>query len=708
MFDVAEVLGALRGSLTGAEPPSDILERIGGWGALEAIAPSLVDESLLTPVVSLLARDVARDVPDEPGASVKTAAFALTKAVLDSTDPLQFAQNLDTLCATPAVADLVGTHLAARCLEMARPIPTACWGSEAQSSIAARHAAALEALARLTVQGFSSKYKLLGLLEEVTEPQPVGYARAVIRAVSLAFDHWAPEDEVASVIDTLTGVTPSQRDAPPDAQYAALTEQFRLDIAPDALWARSNIELARALRSDTREQVLDRLTGALAVLETAAALDARDDVQLLQLALRILCGLLQSMSGTGEPQDASDWNLAAVDVAQLEGKAEKLAFDWRGLHHWSGDRKIAVLQAWKDFLTDLARLRDHLRRDSLYDVAVALDDILAIYRVSRGYDVTSNSRGVERVMHTIRPAIAKGFASRAGLLRNLTDHVEFLATRATGDDIAIQQRLSVARTVLTSATESIRSLPESPGKPISHEAQLPPLLAELLGPKASAAALKDLDSSELAELAAAIADRTAATDRDPDLIVTRVRKAMLKELSASEDFVGDVVDATTSVLDQLIRFVARRMNTQESSKAYLFKPDASEHDLHADLYDWLSQGQLSNSTNVEVQEVGAGRVDIQIQFSGFHLYLELKVDGTTVPVLEKNAYIKQTVTYQATDVRIGFLVVLRLRAPKDKAPSPHLTDYVTHTIVPLHNSASTRHVVMLEVPGNQTKPSSVR
>jgi hypothetical protein len=87
------------------------------------------------------------------------------------------------------------------------------------------------------------------------------------------------------------------------------------------------------------------------------------------------------------------------------------------------------------------------------------------------------------------------------------------------------------------------------------------------------------------------------------------------------------------------------MNTQESSKAYLFKHDADEHDLHSDLYDWLCNGHLSGMTNVEVQEVAASRVDIQISFPGFHLYLELKADETMVPIADKSKYIKQTVTY---------------------------------------------------------------
>jgi hypothetical protein len=113
-------------------------------------------------------------------------------------------------------------------------------------------------------------------------------------------------------------------------------------------------------------------------------------------------------------------------------------------------------------------------------------------------------------------------------------------------------------------------------------------------------------------------------------------------------------------------------------------------------------------TNIEVQEVGGGRADIQITFSGFHLYLELKADDTMVPVAGKSAYIKQTVTYQATDVRIGFLVVLRLAPPRDKSPAPHLHDYVSHTTVDVPGSNGERHVVMVEIPGNRTAPSSVR
>jgi hypothetical protein len=237
--------------------------------------------------------------------------------------------------------------------------------------------------------------------------------------------------------------------------------------------------------------------------------------------------------------------------------------------------------------------------------------------------------------------------------------------------------------VLDAARSSLATAAEPPGKEHEQAAPLPPLLAELIGPRpALVERLSGADPAELAALAAAIADRQAAADPDPDVMVTGVRKRMIAELAACDDFIGDVAGAASTVLDQLIKFVRQRLNSQEASKAYLFDADADEHDLHVDLYEWLSQGELGSATNVEVQEVGAGRVDIQIQFTGFHFYLELKADETAVPVANKATYIKQTVSYQAADVRIGFLVVLRMTPPKDKSPyhAPHRVRLAHHRL----------------------------
>jgi hypothetical protein len=716
--DPQAILDALQRAFTGAEPPADLLGELGGWDAIQVVAPALINDSFLLPLTALVARDAA--AADAAGADLETlrpAVAALVAAVLATTDPGLFASAVDLFCADAVLSGVVGDSLAARCLALATP-PTGEDDGLTEASVV-RRSAALEAAARLAVRGLGSKNKLLGLLEDVIEPQPRRYAQAVVRTVAMAFDHWTPDEKVADVIDILTGVTAPRYDQKPAAAVVTRNEEFRRDVAPDAAWALACIAVAKALRLTAVPDICDELDTALGNLSVVTALDDRDDAQLLRAAIGLLRRLLSSLPTGSGPYDASTWAADVEDVRAIASRADQLTLDRHGLNHWSGDRKAAVLQGWSRFVDDLAFLGDQLSRDSLYSASVVLDDISAIYCSSRSYELTLGAGGSQNVVAVLRPVIASGFAARAGLLRNLVDHTEALRQRLSdadaseGDGIAnaedLRARLATAEQVLEAARVSLAAAPEPPGKAHEQAAELPPLLAEFFGPTpAVVKALEGVSQEELRRLAADVADLQAATDLDPDLMVTATRKRMLAALSTAEDLHDDVVPAVTAVLDQLIKFARQRLNSQESWKPYLFNPEADEHDLHVDLYDWLCQGQFGSFTNVEVQEVGGGRVDIQIQFSGFHLYLELKVDHTAVPVAGKAAYIKQTVSYEASDIRIGFLVVLRMTPPKDKSPSEHLTEYVSHTTVPMKDSTVERHVVMLEVPGNRTKPSSVR
>lgn len=712
-LDPEIIVTSLRAAFTGAEPPTDLLEQLGGWDAIQTVARTLVDDPLLLPVAALVARDAfASAEAGEDLETLKPAATAVAAAVLDTIDPGIFASGVDLFCSDAVLSQIVGDSMAARCLTLAAP-PTGEENGLAEASVV-RRAVALEGAARLAVGGRGSKNKLLGLLEDVLEPQPRRYARAVARTVAMAFDHWSPEDEVAAVIDILTGVTAAKYDQAAPAEVLTRNEEFRKDAAPDAKWTLANIAVIKALRLTTVPDICAALDTALDHLATVVALDDREDAELLRAAVVFLRKLLASLPTADGPHDAATWEVELVEAQALAARAGEFTLDRHGLNHWSGDRKVAVLQGWSRLADDLAFLSDQLTRDSLYAAAVVLDGITAIYSASRAYELTLGTHDAQNVVAIIRPAIASGFAARAGLLRHLADHTDIVKGRladAEGTDQAddLRARLATAEQVLEAARANLAAPPEPPGKPHEQAAELPPLLADLLGPTpAVAEALEGVPREELRRLAADIADLQAASDLDPDLIVTVTRKRMLAALASSEDFRDDVVSAVAAVLDQLIKFVRQRLNSQESWKSYQFDPDADEHDLHVDLYEWLCQGQFGSFTNVEVQEVGAGRADIQIQFSGFHLYMELKADDTAVPVDGKVAYIKQTVAYQASDVRIGFLVVLRMTPPKDKSPSEHLTEYVSHTTVPIKESGVERHVVMLEIPGNQTKPSSVR
>jgi hypothetical protein len=76
--------------------------------------------------------------------------------------------------------------------------------------------------------------------------------------------------------------------------------------------------------------------------------------------------------------------------------------------------------------------------------------------------------------------------------------------------------------------------------------------------------------------------------------------------------------------------------------------------------------------------------------------------------IDKTAYLKQAVAYQATDVRIGFLVALRTKAFDPTGPSPHLSALFEHTTFDVDGDPVPRHIVLVQVPGNRTRPSRMK
>lgn len=734
-LDPAAVADALRSQLTGKEPRADLVDLLGGWPAIEALAGVLVDDPLLPVTVLLLTRgiDQARGTGTEIEAdagidALRPAAAALVGAVVATVDPGLFATTMNTLCSHDAVVDIVGEQLSAACALIA--VPPRVDGAETSEAEALRHAVALESAARLAVLAPKNRYGVLATLTTINEPQPLRYARAVSRTVAVAYDHWNAADgadDVADVLDILIGVTPATRTPAAlatvggAAELAARDTELRLAIAPDAAWAKAGVDVARALRAQTGPHVIERLDDALMSLRAVTATDDRPDAELLRATLSLLRGLLASLATGARTPEAKDWELNLTEVKTLLARAQDHLVDVRGLAHWSGDRKVTALRSWQRFIADLAYLRDNLDRSSIYQAAVVLDDLLDIYAITKTYDVVSSGPGVENVVRVIRPAITTSFASRNGLLRNLTDHTEALRARVAaataseasgnitpGDDLAtLQSRLTTAETVLVAADSILKAAAAPPGKGPEQAPELPPLLADLLG-RENHASVADLDQADLLELNAAIADRRAGTDLNLDPVMRAVRSEMLTKLSGSADFNGAVADAVTAVLDQLIKFIASRQNIQESWRPYLFTPDVEEDHLHQDLYNFLTGGHLSSAISVESQHVGGGRIDLMVTFPGFHLYIELKEDNTQVPVDGKVAYLKQTIAYQASGIRIGFLVVLRSKSPKGTSVQPNLRELVTHTTIQATPGATERHVVMLELPGDRTAPSQMK
>ena len=232
---------------------------------------------------------------------------------------------------------------------------------------------------------------------------------------------------------------------------------------------------------------------------------------------------------------------------------------------------------------------------------------------------------------------------------------------------------------------------------------MPRQLEELLGAGSPELdKLAEFGEPALQKLISAIENTTAS--RRVTLKEGEVLHKIQRALAASPDYTGEVKLAVDEVLLQLVRFVGSRANVQADRKSYLFDPAADEAALHADLIDYLYSA-LGPTVEMEIPNVGGGRADIRVKYATFSVYLELKADDTKKVLSEKKAFVNQTVTYQATDIGIGFLVALRTKAFPTAGAHPHLVSLFEHITVDVTGDNLPRHLVLVDVPGNRTSPS---
>ena len=685
------------------QPAADLVDQLGGWPAVAVLAPALVNNGLLAPLIALACRHA-----DLNGAKADAteAAQALVNSIIATTDPALFGQGLDDLCNNAALLGLVGTRLAEAIVALASaPEPS----PETPVATALRHADALEAYVRLTLAGYGSKHRLFTVFEGIKQPHQRRYAQAVIRSISTAFDHWDLDDNLVEVIDVLAGATAPRGGATIPGTSAKWSHQQTVEVAVDAAWASSNIELVRALRSPDIGQTLIHLHQAREALATAAADEAAVDAAVLDLLLKVLSDFLTGASGD------SSWAVDAAAVTELQDLVAKYNVGAYGLHHWAGDRKAVVLAGWGHLAKDLAYLRNQLDRQSLYNAAVVLDDVLEIYTAARAVDVVAREVDIEGVRRIVQPAIAGGFAARAGLFRNLEDHTLSLQNQAADPASPGHHRatemLPVAEAVLRAAREQLTTGDQSPGKDVgASAATLPPQLAELIGNDGVAAAMlaSTLGADALDKLEGALTDRKASRTLEPHIAITRACQGIRKALETCSDYQGDVKIEVDHLVDLLVRFLHLRLQLERKYKPYLYTDGADENDLHMDLIDYLGGQDLAGYAQIEVTNIAGGRADIQVSYGPFHLYLELKADSTRVAPADKEAYIQQTLAYQGADVQISFLIVLRIAPSDETGALPHLSTLVTHTTVTVETGTEPRHVVMIEVPGNRKTPSALR
>lgn len=203
----------------------------------------------------------------------------------------------------------------------------------------------------------------------------------------------------------------------------------------------------------------------------------------------------------------------------------------------------------------------------------------------------------------------------------------------------------------------------------------------------------------------AIADAVYASDN-----IQRI----LAEIGTRFEGLPDFKDLTRGrflmICWKLLLFLEHRLDAtaaQDPNGAYLFhragEPQPLENRLQSDLLAFLHRGKMPSGD--EIRGVGGGRADIEVKIDRHRFIVEVKrelVDGSFDSIM--GSYGGQAKTYQATNVKLGFLFVLDLTKPAQSTPDIENCIQIRRGV--LFSDGIDRGMVLLKVPGNRVPPSS--
>lgn len=656
---------------------------------------------MLPPLVHLVAHEAANS--GGRTGSYPEAMRRVSTAVTSTMNPAILTASLETLLTSGPALNEVGAALA-KALEDA--VQEFLDSPDPDGRAALRTAGVLEARTRLALCEIGSPFALPALLARFDAPMPKPLGTAVVRAVGVAVDRWPHTASLAGVVRLVAGIDPPVGRSRPGADPE--------DVASDAAWVLAGIELVSALRAADLPLMLRNLKASAGYLQVAWDTYERDDASILLTVVEVLCALLEESSLRPDVDALSTSRLEPHALADLVERVRRINVTAMGLNHWYGDPKRAALLAWSQLADDLGKLREEFKRDSFYKAEVVVDDLLQIYMGSRSTEVVSHEEDIDGLLRLVQPVIESGFARTAGLLSNLEDHTHALkqeGATAVGDRAReVTEKLAAAQAVLQAAkAQALAGAGPGKGGSGTAIASLPQPLNQLVLPGSTAAIelTEKLSPEALAELAKVVSDATIGR-HSLNLIEAEVYATIQTCLEASPDYAREPKDAVDDVLRLIIQFVSSRTNAQSDLYPYLFDPTAVENHIHKDLLDYLKSGSHGAITEYEVQHVGGGRIDLRLKFSGFSICIEMKVDSMKQPLSDKQAYLKQAVTYQTTDIRIGFLVSLRHKAFDPTGAPPHLSALIGHTLFDVPGDSAPRHIITVGVPGSRTRPSDMK
>jgi hypothetical protein len=517
---------------------------------------------------------------------------------------------------------------------------------------------ALEGLFRLALEGIIAKHRPLLELSELMPSERGMFARHAAKLAGAAYHVWR-EDDLLAMLERFLSHDEAQGEA-----------AFELGLA----------YLAKALDGADMDTVLAGLdTARVMFTEAREADEDRADASAYCSAIELISGF-----AVGRAADELQPALEAMTIAVRDRNA---LLGIGTLPQWLAPRFDRDTQ-WFELSQAVQQAARDLSRPSWLNAATTMEAVLGVYEAQ-----CTVGSGIGSL---VSPRIEAAFVREIGLAAHLDDLL---------DEGKWEPIYRPAALKLRAALNDVRQSGAGPGKDAENERF--PLLTRVLHDETPIEQIPD-------KMAQRLEDALTIRNRPPDELANpalhRVFATLRQELTASSEYIGDTQRAFDSVLLQILLFCADRQDAERRDLGprgnYRFVQNPSEADLQSDLRDFLKGNLIGAQVLNEVRGVGTGRTDIYLAIGGITIIIELKLhEGEFTPDSARR-YHSQAVSYQSTNVRLGFLGALEVMDRNDAVPS--IGECLWHTAYAPSGGTLARHLIVFRVPGRLIPPSSRR
>ncbi|QIL82944.1 hypothetical protein G7047_25640 [Diaphorobacter sp. HDW4A] len=526
-------------------------------------------------------------------------------------------------------------------------------------------AVALEGAFRLAASDRRMQLRLLDALLGIQISDEPHFLRHAAKIMGIAHSHWR-ETELVEKLRIFS-----------ECEDAAYEASFELGMAG----------LAAALDEPKRETANAIFLDSLQWFKKAESLkEAAPEAALYGECLTLLTDF-----------DAHKTN---IELRARSATIQKSAFELLAWHAdensptWLGARHIQAA-CWNDLAGTLASLADSLQQISWWEPRVVIEcQVLAAYSAGRTILKRSRDGYLETLL---RPRIVSSIAQREGQayllkcwLKQNREH----------------EQIPEADAILSGIDRLMAADAEAQRNPTEAATVWAPVAAVLSQARCS----KETERRVIEVVSNAYAfSLEGLTTAEIDIF-----DHCLASVEHHPDYRDGVRGAKLfgTVLLWTTRFLKNRLEItkkDDPSVAYLFeKSDGTlppESALQDDYFRWIST--QSASGEMEPTNLGGGRADVALKTTGERMVIEIKreMDDGSFDSLA-NHYAGQTTDYQNVSIRLGFLLVLDLTAPKLEG-TPHIRSLMQCRTIRRLGESEPRHVVIVKVPGRRYLPSDI-